>query len=67
MSEQHHKITHYSDDGHVFINGRQFISLKRVNSIRADLETEIEVLNDEVYRLEEENAAYRVLLKEDLK
>ena len=67
MLEQHHRISHYLDDDHVFIDGRQFISLKRVNAIRADLESEMEVLNDEVYRLEKENDAYRVLLKEDLK
>ena len=61
-SKEDHKITDYVDVDHVFIDGRQFISVERFIAVKSDQNKELTILNDEVRRLQKENDAYRTLL-----
>ena len=60
--KEDHKITDYVDFDHVFIDGRQFISVERFIAVKSDQNKELTILNDEVRRLQKENDAYRTLL-----
>lgn len=60
--KEDHKITDYVDVDHVFIDGRQFISVERFIAVKSDQNKELTILNDEVRRLQKENDAYRTLL-----
>ena len=60
--KEDHKITDYVDVDHVFIDGRQFISIERFIAVKSDQYKELTILNDEVRRLQKENDAYRTLL-----
>lgn len=62
MEKEEHKITEYVDVDHVFVDGRQFISLERFISVKSEQYEELTILNDEVRRLQKENDAYRTLL-----
>lgn len=52
----------YIDDDHVFVNGSQFISLRRFNKMKREMNIEETILNDKNNQLIEENKAYRTLL-----
>lgn len=52
----------FTDDHHVWINGKQFISLDRFLIVQTELNTEIKLLINEITRLKEENDAFRLLL-----
>lgn len=60
--KEDHKITDYVDVDHIFIDGRQFISVERFTAVKSDQFKELTILNDEVRRLQNENDAYRTLL-----
>lgn len=51
---------------HVWIDGKQYISLNRFLDIQRDLNTETELLRKQVDQLIKENQAYKILLKEQL-
>ena len=65
MAEELKKIT-YSDPDHLWVDGNQFISLKRFTEVRKDSAKELNLLQKEVKKLTEENKALRVLLKDVL-
>ena len=62
MEQEEHKITNYVDVDHVFIDGRQFISLECFLTVKSEHNKELYILNDEVRRLQKENDDYRTLL-----
>ena len=49
----------FSDDQHAWIDGKQFVRLDRFLEVKQDKLTEMEILNDEVDRLNEDNKALR--------
>lgn len=49
----------FVDEDHAWIEGKQFISLKRFLEVKQDKVTEMEILNDEVDRLNHDNTALR--------
>lgn len=51
------------DEGHLWLGGAQYISLKRFYEARNEVNEELRMLNDKVIELTKENEAYRVLLK----
>lgn len=55
-----------SDEDHIWIDGKQFISLRRFIDLRTDQLNEMDILSDEIDRLYRENEAYKNLLKEKL-
>lgn len=50
------------DDDHVFVDNRQFVSLKRLSQVKMDSAKEIKLLMDKTKCLAEENDALRTLL-----
>lgn len=50
------------DDDHVFVDNRQFVSLKRFAQVKMDGAKEIKLLNDKNKELAKENEALRTLL-----
>ena len=62
IMEDKNKIM-FTDDHHVWINGKQFISLDRFLIVQTELNTEIKLLMNEITRLKEENDSFRLLLK----
>lgn len=50
------------DDNHVFIDNRQFVSLKRFAEVKMDGAKEIKLLNEKNKELAKENEALRTLL-----
>lgn len=63
MSENNVRIC---DEYHVYINGRQFVSLNRLAEIKRDHGKEMKLLQEENARLDKENKALRVLLRQEL-
>lgn len=55
-----------ADEDHMWIDGKQFISLKRFLENRKEIADEVLKLERRNRELEEENNALRVLLKEHL-
>ena len=62
MSEKVTAEVEYIDDDHVFVNGSQFISLRRFNQMKREMNIETTLLNDKNNELIEQNKAYRILL-----
>ena len=56
-----------SDDDHIWINGKQFISFNRIAKIRTELTEEAKDMQNELKRLHDENKALKVLLQDKLK
>lgn len=54
------------DKDHLYYGGVQYISLQRLLELEDDKHKEIKILQDDVSRLEEENEAYKILLKTKL-
>lgn len=52
-----------TDEDHVYINNRPFISLKRSCEVRKEFVKEMDIIVDKNKELAEENEALRVLLK----
>ena len=62
MSEKVTAEVKYIDDDHVFVNGSQFVSLRRFNQMKREMNIETTLLNDKNNELIEQNKAYRILL-----
>ena len=54
------------DEDHIFVNNKQFISLKRFADAKKDVANEVKLLNDKNKVLAEENEALKILLKNQL-
>ena len=54
------------DEDHIFVNNKQFISLKRFADAKKDVANEVKLLTDKNKELTEENEALKVLLKNQL-
>ena len=54
------------DEDHVYVNGKQFVSLNRFNELRFETCREMNIYTDELLKLTEENNALRVLLRNKL-
>ena len=65
MAEELKKVN-YSDPDHIWVDGNQFVSLKRFCEVKKDSAKETNLLQKEVKKLTEENKALRVLLKDTL-
>lgn len=65
-SEETIKVRFDDTKEHVWINGEQYVSLKRFIEVREAVNREMRILSDEVKRLTEENNAYKTLLKNSL-
>lgn len=52
----------FIDDDHLFVNGSQFVSLRRFNRMKHEINVETTLLNDKNNELIEQNKAYRTLL-----
>lgn len=66
MSEIKNTKVEFVDEDHIWVNNRQFISLKRFGEAKIDAVNEIKLLNDKNKELAEENEALKVLLKNQL-
>lgn len=51
------------DENHIWYKGKQYVSLKRVIEIKTNELNEMEILEEEIDRLNKENEAYKVLLR----
>ena len=60
------RVEYTNDEQHVYINGKQWVSLERFTQIRNEINAEIMLLGVKVKRLTEENEAYKVLLRDKL-
>lgn len=56
-----------ADNDHIWLRGKQYISLSRFNELKKTEVEEIDLLNQKVDELTEENEAYRKILKKELK
>lgn len=56
----------FSDEKHVWVNGRQFVRLDRFLEIKTNTINELEFANQECERLYEENESLKKLLKDKL-
>lgn len=54
------------DEDHIFVNNKQFVSLKRFSDAKKDMANEVKLLNDKNKELAEENEALEILLKNRL-
>lgn len=66
MSEVKNMNVKIVDDDHIWVNNRQYISLKRFGEAKKDVANEIKLLVDKNKELAEENEALKVLLKNQL-
>lgn len=55
-----------SDDNHIWIDGKQFVSLKRFLELRNSESNEMQLLSDKVEELTSENDSLKKLLKVSL-
>lgn len=60
------RVEYTNDEQHLYINGKQWVSLERFTKIRNEINAEIMLLGVKVKRLTEENEAYKVLLRDKL-
>lgn len=56
----------FMDENHVFIDNKQFISLKRLSELRIESDKKLRFIIDKNNELAEENKALKVLLKDKL-
>lgn len=66
MSDIKMKEVRIVDEDHVWIDGEQFISLRRLNKIRYDTNEELANYEKEIKRLTDQNNAYKILLGNQL-
>lgn len=66
MSDIKMKEVRIVDEDHVWIDGEQFISLRRLNKLRYDTSAELANYEKEVKRLTDQNNAYKILLGNEL-
>lgn len=60
------RVEYTNDEQHLYINGKQWVSLERLTQIRNEINAEVMLLGVKVKRLTEENEAYKVLLRDKL-
>lgn len=63
MSEKIMKEVMFADDDHVWIDGKQFVSIKRFLESKNATIKETMVINERLEKITEENEALKVLLK----
>ena len=66
MREAKNMKVEFIDDEHIFVNNRQFVSLKRFYEARKEVTEEVKLLTDKNKELAEENEALKTLLKKQL-
>lgn len=66
MKETKNTQVEFIDDDHIFVNNRQFVSLRRFGEAKKDVAEEIKLLTYKNKELAEENEALKVLLKNKL-
>ena len=66
MSEVKNMKVKIIDDDHIYVDNRQFISLKRFDEARKEVAEEMKLAADKNKELAEENEALKVLLKNQL-
>ena len=66
INEEKNVKVYFADEDHIWINGNQFVSLKRFAQVRKDIAIEMNLLNDKNKELSEENEALKILLKNQL-
>lgn len=64
--EQTVKVRFHEDGEHLWIGGKQFVSLNRFLEVKKDQNKETKLLQEEVERLTKENDALKVLLTSSL-
>ena len=63
MSNEVKTTIRVADEKHIWYEGRQYIRLDRFIELKTNQLNEMEILNDEIERLNEENNALKVLFK----
>ena len=66
MNEVKNMKVEIVDEDHIWVNNKQYISLKRFGDARKEVAKEIKLLNDKNRELTKENEALKVLLKNQL-
>ena len=66
MTEVKNMRVEIVDEDHIWVNNKQYISLKRFGEAKKDVVTEMKLLGDKNKELAEENEALKVLLKNKL-
>lgn len=66
MREVKNMKVEFIDDEHIFVNNRQFVSLKRFYEARKEVQEEVKLLTDKNEELAKENEALKTLLKKQL-
>ena len=66
MAEAKNMKVEIIDDDHIYVNNRQYISLKRFYEARKEVTKEVKLLADKNKELAEENEALKILLKKQL-
>lgn len=66
MKEVNMKVK-FTDEDHVWVNNRQFVSLRRFADAKKDMANEVKLLVDKNRELAEENEALRTMLGSQLK
>lgn len=63
MSEVKNMKVKIVDEDHIWVNNKQYVSLKRFADAKTDMVDEVRLLTDKNKELAEENEALKVLLK----
>ena len=63
MSEVKNMKVKIVDEDHIWVNNKQYVSLKRFADAKTDMADEVRLLTDKNKELAEENEALKVLLK----
>ena len=66
MSEVKNMRVEIVDEDHIWVNNKQYISLKRFGEVKKDVTNEMKLIADKNKELAEENEALKVLLKNQL-
>lgn len=66
MREVKNMNVEIADEDHIFVNNKQFVSLKRFGEAKKDMIEEVKLLNDKNEELAKENEALKILLKKQL-
>lgn len=66
MAKENMAVDMHEDGEHLWINGKQFISLSRFAKARSTDAEELHLANMKIHELTEENNALKVLLKNKL-
>lgn len=54
------------DEDHIWVNNKQYISLKRFGDARKEVAKEMKLVDEKIKELAEENEALKLLLKNQL-